>query len=217
MKEQFIRTEVQAPYYTYGTKHAGTRQVWLVCHGYGQLARYFLRRFDGLSPQHHYVIAPEGLSRFYLDPAYKKVGASWMTREHREKEIESQWTLLDRIWEAETRDIDLGEVQVTLMGFSQGVSTISRWAISRQCLFDRLLLWAGRFPPEIDRTQTAFVKAEAQVVAIVGEEDPLVGPEAWEAEKTKLTHLFPTQLSVHTFAGGHEVPREEIRCFDDPQ
>ena len=36
-------------------------------HGYGQLAEYFIRKFNVLEEQNICVIAPEGFSRFYLE------------------------------------------------------------------------------------------------------------------------------------------------------
>ncbi|WP_261990367.1 hypothetical protein [Hymenobacter sp. BT188] len=56
-----------ARYYQLGELTERTRHIWFVCHGYGQLAAYFIRHFAVLTEANDTVIiAPEGLSRFYL-------------------------------------------------------------------------------------------------------------------------------------------------------
>ena len=44
------------------------REVWIVCHGYGQLATTFIDEFAHIASPNLCVIAPEAQYRFYLDP-----------------------------------------------------------------------------------------------------------------------------------------------------
>ncbi len=90
-----------ARYYTLGPIGAATRQVWFACHGYGQLAERFLQRFEPLDDGAHLIVAPEGLSRFYLsdNPRERRVGATWMTREDRLNEIADYVRYLDTLCE----------------------------------------------------------------------------------------------------------------------
>jgi hypothetical protein len=88
-----------ARYYTLGPTHGFPREVWIVCHGYGQLASRFLGQFAGLDDGTRLIVAPEALSRFYLDPIPERrdqrnprVGATWMTKEDRDAEIADQLT-----------------------------------------------------------------------------------------------------------------------------
>src|SRR2546425_1041706 len=85
MQEHHLAVDKTARYYSLGEPGPATRQLWFVCHGYGQLAGRFLRHFEPLDDGSRVIIAPEGLSRFYLSesPAERRVGASWMTREDR--------------------------------------------------------------------------------------------------------------------------------------
>ena len=159
----------EAPYYTYGTLGAKTEDIWIACHGLGQQAKYFMRRFDFLSPQNQFLIAPQGLSRYYMHDAYEKVGASWMTREFREMEITNQGAYLDEIMLRELGPNPWEKFTFHLMGFSQGVATISRWAVSRKIPFQRLILWAGGFPHEINDDLTPQLKENAEVWTIVGQ------------------------------------------------
>src|SRR2546425_9676771 len=73
-----------------------------VCHGSGQLAARSLRHFEPLADGTRLVVAPEALSRFYLEdttvPAKeRKVGATWMTRENRLSEIDDYVRYLDAL------------------------------------------------------------------------------------------------------------------------
>ena len=76
-------------------------------------------------------MAPEGLSRFYLDAGAGKVGASWMTKEDRAHEIEDYLSYLEQV-----RAAIIPPVPLTILGFSQGVATAARWAVAtapRRC------------------------------------------------------------------------------------
>ena len=100
----------------------------MVLHGYRQLARRFLRRFEPVAGDHRRIVAPEGLSRFYADPGRGRhgpasaVGASWMTREDRENEIRDYVAYLDQLWQ-HLRTDSPGRTRLVVLGFSQGVAT----------------------------------------------------------------------------------------------
>ncbi|MBC7923946.1 MAG: phospholipase, partial [Ferruginibacter sp.] len=113
-----------ARYATLGQLNADTRQVWFVLHGYGQLAEYFIRRFDVLDDGHTYVVAPEALSRFYLQGMGEgsgRVGATWMTREDRLNEIDDYLHYLRTLHQ--TLVGEGGRWRTGLLGFSQGTAT----------------------------------------------------------------------------------------------
>ena len=93
-----------ARYYTIGPIHGFPRELWIVAHGYAQLARRFVKWFSPLDDGTRLIVAPEGLSRFYLDPvaerraqAEPRVGATWMTREDREAEIADYVSYLEHL------------------------------------------------------------------------------------------------------------------------
>jgi len=90
IEEITLKTERTARIALLGRPGPEVRHLWLVLHGYRQLAPYFLRKFAPLARPDTLIAAPEGLSRFYLEGYYGKVGASWMTREARLDEIADQ-------------------------------------------------------------------------------------------------------------------------------
>src|SRR5205809_2907590 len=107
--EHHLSVAKTARYFTLGERSGGVAQVWFVCHGYGQLAGRFLEKLrvldDGTG---RLLVAPEGLSRFYLSesPAERRVGACWMTREDRLAEIDDYVQYLDAVYAAVFTHLD---------------------------------------------------------------------------------------------------------------
>ena len=99
MTEHHLAVTRTARYYQLGELSAQTQRVWFVCHGYGQLAAYFSRHFTFLSAANPdtVIIAPEGMSRFYLQGNGGRVGASWMTSDDRLHEIADHIGFLNQL------------------------------------------------------------------------------------------------------------------------
>ncbi len=207
--QKSISINFDTHYHTMGQPSEQTQEVWVACHGYGQLAKHFMRRFDVLDPDHHYVIIPQGLSRFYLADDYNHVGASWMTKEHRETDIINQQRYLDAVFEQEMKQFGQ-EVKINLFGFSQGVSTVWRWAAKRKLAFHKLVMWAGEFPREFTKEQLAFVPASAKIYAVIGTQDQYYQPERFEALANKMEKLCKRPETI-LFEGKHEVNRVVIK------
>ncbi|CAN5560128.1 esterase [soil metagenome] len=186
------------------------REVWIACHGYGQLGEIFARHLEGIAGGRRLVLVPEGLSRFYLDHAdgaYERVGASWMTREDRESEITDQVAYLDAVLSETIRGLDESP-RIVGFGFSQGGATITRWIDQSPLLakrakrVDRLILWGSAPPEDLDLADTWL--AEADLTLIVGSEDPFATPERMAHHEALLTDAnIPFQRV--DYAGGHRI------------
>lgn len=200
MQEHHLTVPRTARYHTLGDA-ANARAIWIVLHGYGQLARYFLRKFEGLE-QGLLIAAPEGLSRFYTDEAHTRVGATWMTREDRELEIKDQCTYLDALAAGLLKDI--GEVPVHVLGFSQGVATACRWILNGNTTIQRLVLWAGGLPPEPDPQQLHAAWAKLDLHLVLGTLDQYAGDKELQQQVARL-RLANVPHQVHRFQGGHEL------------
>src|SRR4051812_20505745 len=100
-----IRVERTARYFTIGATDSAPKSIWFILHGYAQLAGVFIRFFGDLADDETLIVAPEALNRFYLlnpDQAAAKdrpVGATWMTREDRESEINDYVEYLDALYD----------------------------------------------------------------------------------------------------------------------
>ncbi len=208
---QSISYSAEAPYYTVGSLNEDTQVIWITCHGIGQRAQYFVRKFEGLLQPHHFLIAPQGLSRFYMHDKFERVGASWMTRDYREIEIANQGRYLDAIILKELGIRPWERYEINLLGFSQGVATITRWALSRPIPFKRLVLWAGGFPHEIHTDFSASLPLDTEVWSLIGDEDPYINGDKIQAEQDRLNSLFGKLMRHHVFQGAHEIKPAVLR------
>lgn len=201
MEERFIRVPRTARYHVLGDPSEAER-LWIVLHGYGQLARYFLNKFEGLE-KGLLIVAPEGLSRFYLDPEHQRVGATWMTREDREHEITDQIEYLDTLTRTVRSQVD-PNTRIGVLGFSQGVATACRWSLLGATIFDQLMLWGGSLPAEMDRTRIKEKLMDTRVKIIHGSKDRLV-PRTIAEHSLELFKAAGANVTLHEFNGGHEL------------
>ena len=185
-------------------------RLWIVLHGYGERAEDFLARFQPVADRETLVVAPEGLSRFYLRTRRDEVGASWMTSRDREQEIADYLAYLDQVHGAVSESAGAAFQETVVVGFSQGAATASRWvAGSRAVSADRLILW-GALPAAELRTREAQERlAPCRVDWVTGSEDRFTPPgKMHEACVAMQTESCPVHLT--TFSGGHEIDPETL-------
>ncbi len=213
MTEHHLAVTRTARYYQLGELSAATRQIWFVCHGYGQLAAYFSRHFAFLTEAdpHTVVIAPEGLSRFYLRGNGGRVGASWMTSDDRLHEIEDHISFLNQL-AAQVLAACPAEVHTTLLGFSQGTATVSRWLTRAPFRPHRLVLWAGGFPEDIAIPDATRLLRGIDLTLVLGTRDEYISIAKMTEQGTVLQQLglFPRLL---TFDGKHELNRAVLETI----
>ncbi len=203
-----------AHYYTIGVPNAQVRYVWLVCHGYGQLAQHFIRKFDTIAADADaLIIAPEGLSRFYTEGLSGRVGASWMTREDRLLEIADYCNYLSALYNNFITPLH-HDVKIVLMGFSQGCATQLRWIMRDFPRFDYLLLWAGMPPEDLDYQSNISYFDNKEVHCIYGTGDPFLQEERLLTYQQLLDSL-PFPIHTRTFEGAHTVDRATLRQWYD--
>ncbi len=185
-----------------------TKYVWVVLHGIGYLSRYFLKYFDALPKEEHYIIAPQAPSKYYLNEEYKHVGASWLTKEQTAQETENVISYLDAVLEKEGMPSDK---ELIIFGFSQGVSIASRWVAQRRIPCQKLVLYAGSIPNELTASDFDFLNEYGtEVLTIVGNQDEYLTKERREIETTKIHELFNGKAKQLYFEGRHEVKKEII-------
>jgi predicted esterase len=199
-------------YWTLGDPEGAHDEVWVVLHGYGQLARRFVRRFTAMASASRLIVAPEGLSRFYIGSGEGRhgpgamVGATWMTREDREAEIRDYVAWLDRLAAAVVRSAP----RLTVLGFSQGVATAWRWiTYGRAPGLVRLVAWAGELPPDLDVARAARAMGEAEVLLVSGEGDRTVRPEIGARDAERLDAAGISYRSLR-HPGGHEIHEQTL-------
>lgn len=190
----------------------GAEEVWLVLHGYSQLATGFLRWFEPALRPGRLIVAPEALSRAYFEEHQaRRVGASWMTREDREAEIEDYVRYLDQVAD-EVLGILPPSPRLEVHGFSQGCATACRWVAFGHHGVSRLVLWGGTVPPDLDVDRLRSNLRGAPLVVAVGDRDQFITADQVRAEAARLEGLG-LPVEVRRFAAGHTVDRTTLESL----
>ncbi len=212
-REHHLPVSRTARYFTLGEPTDEVRELWIVCHGYGQLANRFIRHFESIADPGRLIVAPEALSRFYVETPGKThadthVGASWMTREDRLSDIEDNIEYLDALHAHVTSALSAQPLLLTVLGFSQGVATVSRWLERTSVRADRAILWGGVIPADVDFVTARALRA-AQVVVVAGSADDHATPEMLAKQGARLaaSEIFVDHI---TFDGSHRLDRETL-------
>lgn len=207
-----IKTTKTAHYSTLGEAGKHVRYCWIVCHGYGQLAKYFIRKFDVLDRSDTLVIAPEGFSRFYWQGFTGNVVASWMTREDRLAEIEDYSNYLSQLYGLYIPQL-APDVKIILLGFSQGCATQVRWMCRNFPDFHHLVLWGGLWPEDIDYAPflSYFERGERHLV--YGLQDIYLTEDRMR-QQLDIERRFGLHTQKMTFPGNHEIDREILMRLD---
>lgn len=207
-KETKISISKTARFYTYGNAHTA-KHIWLVLHGYGQLAKYFIRNFHHLNPDDHFVVAPEGLYRFYLNGFEGRVGATWMTKEARLDDIDDYVRFLNSVYEQVILPIMDENKTFICFGFSQGVATASRWIAYGKHKPHKAIFWAGSFPPDLEPVEAKKSFETISTLCCVGSDDPFVNEK--QVEETK-KHLAALNINAQwiSYSGVHTIPKTEL-------
>jgi predicted esterase len=216
IEEAHIAVTRTARYYTLGGGAQSPQELWFACHGYGQLARYFARHFEPLDDGTRTIVVPEALSRFYFgDPrrehgADAMVGATWMTREDRESEIEDHVRYLDTLYTHVRGQRGRSRARVTVLGFSQGVATACRWLARGSARADRLVVWCGKIPPDIFPVAPTSPLRGTSITLVVGQSDEYVTPLVAAEQEARLRDER-LAYDVRRFDGGHALDVEVLR------
>ena len=207
-----LRVQRTARYYTLGSASGTPKAIWLLIHGYAQLAGEFIRYFSDLANDETLLVAPEAMNRFYLlNPGRaaakdRPVGATWMTREDRESEIADYVEYLDTLYdEIAAAPVKFGAT-VGVIGFSQGTATATRWAANGRSHLDRLVLWGGLIPPDTDLARGASVLRGARLTLVLGDRDRYVNETMFSAEQLRLEGAGIPFDSIR-YEGGHAIKR----------
>ena len=216
--EHHIQIKKTARYYTTGDPGPNTRDIWFVCHGYGQLAVDFIREFETIADAARVIVAPEAMSRYYVaselgfHSAETKVGASWMTREDRNAEIADYVAYLDALYDEIMTRVDRGAVSVTVLGFSQGGATANRWVTRGRVRPDRLLMWGALLASDADLNEAAAFFRKVKLTIVYGKRDQFAS-EGMIADYEKLLREKNIPYDLVTFDGGHRLDRETLKSL----
>jgi len=200
---QTLRVQKTARYFTIGELNNQTEEVWLVLHGYAQLAANFILPFEVLDNGKRLIVAPEGLNKFYAKGFGGQPAANWMTSEDRENEIADYVFYLDALTDRLKIPTN---VKLVLFGFSQGVATASRWLHHTQYTISRFIIYAGEIALEL-KNPIAKKLVTTPLTYVTGNKDKLISNEKLTEVKQLMSQLKATEI---VFEGGHEVKEDVL-------
>lgn len=201
LQEKEIIYTTSNSYSTLNTLTERTRNVWFVFHGMGYLSRYFLRYFKHLNAEENYFIAPQAPSKYYIQPKMH-VGANWLTRDNTESGMQNILNYFDAVFEAENIPED---INLIVLGYSQGVSVAMRYLAKRQLQCSQLVLHSGGIPKELTAKDFEYLSEDIKVKLIYGTEDEYLDAERIAQESQRANELFGERLEILPFEGKHVV------------
>ncbi len=196
-----------------GAEPSHASRIWIVLHGYGQLAPRCLRPFEGIIPSDTCVVAPEGLSRFYLEMPrvdgghLQRVGATWLTRESRDTEIADAHRWLDGVHDDVVRASMRAHgitPAIGVLGFSQGVATAMRWVASGTVQVRCFVAWAGGLAQDVNPSAFRDKMTSADLVLVTGDRDGFATEGVREKIRSEFSTLHNAPREM-TFAGEHHL------------
>jgi predicted esterase len=210
-----------ARYATIGAEPAQATQLWVAFHGYGHLAADFVAPFAAVVPPHVRVVAPEGLSRFYLEMPrpdgghLARTGASWLTCDDREDELRDALAMVQAVVAREHAAITHARgtpPAVCVLGFSQGVAMSMRWvvevarnpSIGTSGHVHRHVLWAGGLAHDVPNSALQAAWRDTRVEVVWGSRDRFASEAARETVRARFDAIGVTP-QAYTFEGGHRL------------
>ena len=205
-----IRVRRSARYYTLGPDDCSAERLLYVLHGYGQLAQYFIEHFKSIADSKTLVVAPEGLSRFYVDGLNGRVGASWMTSEARTEEVDDYLSYLDSVHASVLENSCSTPQAIDVLGFSQGTATASRWLATSHIQVNNLVLWSGAVAHDIDLSKLKVRRANLHIWVVFGTSDLYLKSDEVAAQVSDLrTAGFEPEYD--SFDGGHQIDQTTLQ------
>jgi predicted esterase len=205
MTYQKIKVERTARYYVLGEVTQKTKYIWVCFHGFGQLASFFKKKFESLVNEETVVIVPEGLSRFYLDVNTGRIGASWITSDMKEDEVEDYIPYLNSVFNEATQNIDLKNIKLNVLGFSQGCTTACRWLNQLETPASNFIVWAAYFSKGIEDVIDPKKLSGSNNFYVNGTQDIYLKDHPELVLQMKTNMIETINAEIITFDGDHRI------------
>ncbi|MCF1749900.1 alpha/beta hydrolase [Mariniradius sediminis] len=203
-----VRYEHTAFYRTSHVVKRTEKEIVFALHGYGQLSEFFMAKLQPLFQDDRLIVVPEATNYSYLKGYTGRIGANWMTSYEREVAIANNHRFLNEVFD--TLMFKFKErPKITVMGFSQGAATASRWVSQLQVPIDRLILWSGGFAHDLALEPFGTQVQESEVVLVWGDKDEMLTPEAFQ-KQDELIKQIPVKVKKIQFDGGHELDKSTL-------
>ena len=128
-----------------------------------------------------------------------------MTRDDRLHEIDDHIGFLDQLSDSVLAQCP-ADVHITVLGFSQGTATVSRWLAQARFRPAHLILWAGGFPDDLDPDTARYLLANLPLTVVSGTDDEHISASQIAHQQQQLQQLGATPTLI-SFTGKHELNR----------
>ena len=135
-----------------------------------------------------------------------------MTREDRQTAIDNYLVYLDTVYADVFSSVNRSDTNVFILGFSQGSETAARWVTSPNMKAERLILWAGGLPGDMDLVEHRQLLSDLQLTMVVGDTDDLISPRRVLEEKNRIRDAG-ISFQSYTFEGGHRLDLGILRTI----
>ena len=194
-------TSRTARYLCLGEPGPAIEQVWVCLHGHGQPLAALADYLQHLNVPGRLLLLPEALSRYeqpqdanadgIIDEA-PRTEAAWFAAETLLPDLTDLAGYLDALT-TQVLAACPPDTPVTVLGYGHGAAAACRWLAGNGRPYERLLLVAPVFPPEIDRRATLVALPEHPVLVL----SIATGPNAPEAtDEDLMQDLLAVGLSA---------------------
>ena len=141
----------------------------------------------------------------------EKGNASRMTKQDRETEIDDYINYLDDLYFSLLNGKISPNTKITVLGFSQGVTTVSRWLYKSKNRVDRLIFYAGEPAAELQNAESLKAISKAENYYFIGSRDHI-----FTTERLSVFRPFLPNFQFVEYDGSHRVKGDELkRIFND--
>jgi predicted esterase len=210
--QHHLPVQKTARYFSNHSPKGKIKNLWILLHGYSQQAKTFIKQFDELNDDETMVIAPEGLSRFYVKGYFGNVGASWMTKEDRMNDITDNIHYLNSLLEKLLNDLDGVPEKITVLGFSQGGATAVRWAAMTSHKVNYLIIHLSEFPKDISDESLKHLNKKLKTWYVCSNYDEFIDEDLFNQQFSYLEEKNFVFEKIF-FDGKHEIKKDVLQIL----
>ncbi len=212
INEKKFQINKTARYYILGEINSNIKSIWYVLHGYGQLAKEFITKFEIVKNDEILIVAPEALNKFYFRGLSGNIGASWMTKEDRENEIDDYINFLKTVNNMVMEEFNSSKISINILGFSQGCHTAVRWLDREKLNIKKLIMWSGSFPDDVNYSFSSEYWKNINIKTVLGNKDRLIDKSIIVDQHKKLEKL-KIKIKLLNFNGGHKIDPNVLKSL----
>lgn len=180
MQPHTFSTTRTARYYSLGEPGPAIQHIWFCLHGHDQPIADLAAQLAPLDTPERLLILPEALAR-HNQPATPPdtsgiTVSAWFAMDALEPDLNDLTNYLNSLAD-QVRAACPPQTPVTVLGYGHGAAAACRWLATSSIVYERLVLYAAIFPPEIDRRATlaALPRLPVEVVSTTAD---IYTPEA---------------------------------------